>query len=152
MLSAAAYLLPLQECVLLFPICMLTHPLVSVFRLVRAGSVNVSTVHISWGVAFALFLRLWFTNTVCVGGCAVQWPLYLCVHVSMCAVRWERSEGQIVRQKSRPMTPEAVRDQWDKICDFTDATKPTTIQGQHILGSIVVCYIHWRKHSHKQVC
>lgn len=70
----------------------------------------------------------------------------------MCAVRWERSEGQIVRQKSRPMTPEAVRDQWDKICDFTDATKPTTIQGQHALGSIVVCYIHMRKHSHKQVC
>uniref|UniRef100_A0A674N504 Hydroxysteroid (17-beta) dehydrogenase 4 n=1 Tax=Takifugu rubripes TaxID=31033 RepID=A0A674N504_TAKRU len=43
-------------------------------------------------------------------------------------LRWERSQGQIMRQKSRPMTPEAVRDQWDKICDFTDATKPTTIQ------------------------
>uniref|UniRef100_A0A3B5KQA6 Hydroxysteroid (17-beta) dehydrogenase 4 n=1 Tax=Takifugu rubripes TaxID=31033 RepID=A0A3B5KQA6_TAKRU len=50
-------------------------------------------------------------------------------------LRWERSQGQIMRQKSRPMTPEAVRDQWDKICDFTDATKPTTIQG-HVLSRV----------------
>uniref|UniRef100_A0A674P6L9 Hydroxysteroid (17-beta) dehydrogenase 4 n=1 Tax=Takifugu rubripes TaxID=31033 RepID=A0A674P6L9_TAKRU len=56
-------------------------------------------------------------------------------------LRWERSQGQIMRQKSRPMTPEAVRDQWDKICDFTDATKPTTIQGQHALGSITVSFL-----------
>lgn len=74
-------LLPLQECIALFSPWMLTHPLVSVFRLAQAGSVNVSTVHISRGVAVALFLRLWFTNTVCVGGWAVQWPPYLCVRV-----------------------------------------------------------------------
>ncbi|KAM3610602.1 uncharacterized protein V6R79_006475 [Siganus canaliculatus] len=43
-------------------------------------------------------------------------------------LRWERSQGQTVRQKNRAMTPEAVRDHWDKICDFTDATKPATIQ------------------------
>uniref|UniRef100_A0A3Q3FS15 Hydroxysteroid (17-beta) dehydrogenase 4 n=1 Tax=Labrus bergylta TaxID=56723 RepID=A0A3Q3FS15_9LABR len=43
-------------------------------------------------------------------------------------LRWERSQGQTVRQKNQPMTPEAVRDQWDAICDFTDATKPTSIQ------------------------
>uniref|UniRef100_A0AAQ5ZPV4 Hydroxysteroid (17-beta) dehydrogenase 4 n=1 Tax=Amphiprion ocellaris TaxID=80972 RepID=A0AAQ5ZPV4_AMPOC len=41
-------------------------------------------------------------------------------------LRWERSQGQIVRKKNKSMTPEAVRDQWDKICDFTDATKPAT--------------------------
>uniref|UniRef100_A0A3P9K1X7 Hydroxysteroid (17-beta) dehydrogenase 4 n=1 Tax=Oryzias latipes TaxID=8090 RepID=A0A3P9K1X7_ORYLA len=43
-------------------------------------------------------------------------------------LRWERSQGRILRQKSKPMTPEAVRDQWKEICDFTNATKPTTIQ------------------------
>ncbi|KAM9359904.1 peroxisomal multifunctional enzyme type 2 [Symphorus nematophorus] len=43
-------------------------------------------------------------------------------------LRWERSQGRTVRQKNQPMTPEAVRDQWDKICDFTDATKPMSIQ------------------------
>ncbi|XP_029366017.1 peroxisomal multifunctional enzyme type 2 isoform X2 [Echeneis naucrates] len=41
-------------------------------------------------------------------------------------LRWERSRGRIVRQKNQPMNPEAVRDQWDKICDFTDATKPAS--------------------------
>uniref|UniRef100_A0A7N6BXV4 Peroxisomal multifunctional enzyme type 2 n=1 Tax=Anabas testudineus TaxID=64144 RepID=A0A7N6BXV4_ANATE len=43
-------------------------------------------------------------------------------------LRWERSQGDIVRQKNQPMTPEAVRDKWDKICDFTEATKPVSIQ------------------------
>ncbi|GLD74324.1 peroxisomal multifunctional enzyme type 2, partial [Lates japonicus] len=43
-------------------------------------------------------------------------------------LRWERSQGDIVRQKNQPMNPEAVRDQWEKICDFTDATKPTNVQ------------------------
>ncbi|TMS03308.1 Peroxisomal multifunctional enzyme type 2 [Larimichthys crocea] len=43
-------------------------------------------------------------------------------------LRWERSQGRTVRQKNQPMTPEVVRDQWDKICDFTDATKPTSVQ------------------------
>lgn len=61
--------------------------------------------------------------------------LFICV--SMCAVRWERSRGQIVRQKNKPMTPEAVRDQWDQICDFTDATKPSSVQGQDALGSMI---------------
>ncbi|XP_053330090.1 peroxisomal multifunctional enzyme type 2 [Spea bombifrons] len=43
-------------------------------------------------------------------------------------MRWERSLGAIIRQKNRPMTPEAVRDEWNKICDFDNATKPRTIQ------------------------
>nr|XP_033475201.1 peroxisomal multifunctional enzyme type 2 [Epinephelus lanceolatus] len=43
-------------------------------------------------------------------------------------LRWERSQGCTVRKKNQPMTPEAVRDQWDKICDFTNAIKPTSLQ------------------------
>ncbi|XP_053557568.1 peroxisomal multifunctional enzyme type 2 isoform X1 [Bombina bombina] len=43
-------------------------------------------------------------------------------------LRWERSIGSIIRQQNRPMTPEGVRDEWTKICDFDNATKPETIQ------------------------
>ncbi|KAG9487906.1 hypothetical protein GDO78_007612, partial [Eleutherodactylus coqui] len=41
---------------------------------------------------------------------------------------FERTVGAIIRQQNRPMTPEAVRDEWSKICDFDNATKPQTIQ------------------------
>ncbi|KAL1773429.1 peroxisomal multifunctional enzyme type 2 [Sigmodon hispidus] len=43
-------------------------------------------------------------------------------------LRWERTLGAIVRQRNQLMTPEAVRDNWEKICDFTNATKTQTIQ------------------------
>ncbi|KAM9476273.1 peroxisomal multifunctional enzyme type 2 [Clarias gariepinus] len=43
-------------------------------------------------------------------------------------LRWERTLGSIVRHKNQSMSPEDVRDKWDQICDFTNATKPTTIQ------------------------
>uniref|UniRef100_A0A8D0B8T4 Peroxisomal multifunctional enzyme type 2 n=1 Tax=Salvator merianae TaxID=96440 RepID=A0A8D0B8T4_SALMN len=43
-------------------------------------------------------------------------------------LRWERSLGAILRQKNLAMTPEAVRDEWEKICDFSNANKPRTIQ------------------------
>ncbi|TSL10178.1 Peroxisomal multifunctional enzyme type 2 [Bagarius yarrelli] len=53
-------------------------------------------------------------------------------------VRWERTLGQIVRHKNQSMTPEAVRDKWDQICDFTNATKPATIQeSMHLLVDVL---------------
>ncbi|KAG7237539.1 hypothetical protein INR49_032156 [Caranx melampygus] len=39
-------------------------------------------------------------------------------------VRWERTQGHIVRKKNQPMSPEAVRDQWDKISYYRDLLLP----------------------------
>ncbi|XP_036382468.1 peroxisomal multifunctional enzyme type 2 [Megalops cyprinoides] len=43
-------------------------------------------------------------------------------------LRWERTPGCIIRRRNQAMTPEAVRQSWDRICDFSSATKPATIQ------------------------
>ncbi|KAJ8285261.1 hypothetical protein GJAV_G00024770 [Gymnothorax javanicus] len=42
-------------------------------------------------------------------------------------LRWERSQGCILRRKNEAMTPEAVRERWDQICDFTDAANVASI-------------------------
>uniref|UniRef100_A0A8C6UQ16 Hydroxysteroid (17-beta) dehydrogenase 4 n=1 Tax=Neogobius melanostomus TaxID=47308 RepID=A0A8C6UQ16_9GOBI len=43
---------------------------------------------------------------------------------------FERTKGAIMRHKNSHMSPEDVRDKWDKICDFYDADKISTIGGQ----------------------
>ncbi|XP_027959280.1 peroxisomal multifunctional enzyme type 2 isoform X1 [Eumetopias jubatus] len=50
-------------------------------------------------------------------------------------LRWERALGAIVRQKNQQMTPEAVKANWKKICDFDNASKPQRIQDS--IGSII---------------
>ncbi|XP_072288805.1 peroxisomal multifunctional enzyme type 2 [Eucyclogobius newberryi] len=42
-------------------------------------------------------------------------------------LRWERTKGATVRHKTHHMSPEDVRDQWDKINDFTNADKISSI-------------------------
>lgn len=85
--------------------------------------------------------------------------LYLLLELSgscFSLVRWERSLGAIVRGKNQPMTPESVRDKWEKVCDFDNASKPRSIQGkehfdnmgrlgkQSLLENTFMSYIYWK--------
>ena len=47
-------------------------------------------------------------------------------------VRWQRTDGAVVRQKGDAMTPEAVRDHWNQITDFTKHNYPKTLQGRMV--------------------
>uniref|UniRef100_A0A3P8WVW1 Hydroxysteroid (17-beta) dehydrogenase 4 n=1 Tax=Cynoglossus semilaevis TaxID=244447 RepID=A0A3P8WVW1_CYNSE len=42
-------------------------------------------------------------------------------------LRWERTQGHVLRTKNEGITVEAVRDQWDKICDFSDSNTPANL-------------------------
>lgn len=113
-------------------VCVCSSALVLSLSAAQAGSVNVSSAALPLREPRIIFIRpLGAFNCICV--CVIIslcTDLFVCVCVSVHAVRWERSLGRTVRQKNKPMTPEAVRDHWDQICDFTDATRPTSVQGQ----------------------
>uniref|UniRef100_A0A8C9SQZ3 Hydroxysteroid (17-beta) dehydrogenase 4 n=1 Tax=Scleropages formosus TaxID=113540 RepID=A0A8C9SQZ3_SCLFO len=54
-------------------------------------------------------------------------------------LRWERTQGAILRHQNQSMSPEAVRDHWDKICNFQNATKPASVHGDpHVTSNYAV--------------
>nr|XP_022331335.1 peroxisomal multifunctional enzyme type 2-like [Crassostrea virginica] len=41
-------------------------------------------------------------------------------------LRWERTQGSVCREAGKKMTPEDVRDNWNKITDFKNSTHPSS--------------------------
>lgn len=69
-------------------------------------------------------LVLW----LCHEDCKENGGLYECGAGWFSKLRWQRTEGAVLRRKNLSMTPEEVRDNWSKIVDFTNATNPSSIQ------------------------
>ncbi|XP_070541953.1 peroxisomal multifunctional enzyme type 2-like [Ptychodera flava] len=65
---------------------------------------------------------------LCHEGCTENGGVFECGAGSACKVRLERSDGAIFRQKNVPVSPEQVRSNWDKICDFSNSTYPRSTQ------------------------
>lgn len=42
-------------------------------------------------------------------------------------MRWQKSDGAVVRRKGKEMTIEDVRDSWEQISDFTEPSYPASI-------------------------
>uniref|UniRef100_A0A8C4N7G6 Hydroxysteroid (17-beta) dehydrogenase 4 n=1 Tax=Eptatretus burgeri TaxID=7764 RepID=A0A8C4N7G6_EPTBU len=43
-------------------------------------------------------------------------------------MRWQQAQGSVLKHRDQPMTAEDVRDNWKKICDFSDCTFPSSTQ------------------------
>jgi 3-hydroxyacyl-CoA dehydrogenase/3a,7a,12a-trihydroxy-5b-cholest-24-enoyl-CoA hydratase len=69
-------------------------------------------------------LMLWLSHE----DCHQTGSLFECGAGWISKLRWQRSEGVLVRQPNGEMTPEDVRDNWDKICDFTRSDFPSNVQ------------------------
>jgi len=53
-------------------------------------------------------------------------------------LRWQRTRGCVLRDSADdPIVPEAVRDNWDKITDFTDALYPKANEASLLLGKVL---------------
>ena len=51
--------------------------------------------------------------------------MYMIENSKFCnVVRWQKSDGAVIRQKNVDMTIEDIRDSWDKICDFDEHSFP----------------------------
>ena len=50
-----------------------------------------------------------------------------CVLNFRVVVRWQKSDGVVVRRKNVDMTIEDIRDNWYQICDFTEHSFPASI-------------------------
>lgn len=68
---------------------------------------------------------------LCHDSCGANHGLFECGAGWFAALRWQRSQGSILRTSTSspsPVTPESVRDNWTGITDFEGASFPQTIQ------------------------
>ena len=65
---------------------------------------------------------------LCHDSCEETGGLFECGAGWMAKTQWQRSAGATVRKTGVEMTPEAVRDNWNKVTDFTEATYPKTAE------------------------
>lgn len=73
---------------------------------------------------FVAPLVLW----LCSEDCEETGSLFECGAGWVGKLRWQRSQGAMLRKHNVAMTPEDVRDNWQKVTDFTEAESFTSIQ------------------------
>ena len=64
---------------------------------------------------------------LCHDSCQETGGLFECGGGWMAKLQWQRADGATIRQKNVEMTPEAVRDNWEKVTDFSVSSNPKTV-------------------------